>query len=87
MLTPLLPLTATAFRFFAPMTAPRPQRPPKLCLSTATQAIATLRSPAGPTHATLNRRSPVSAQEIEPPCDHQEEDQTGDPDFFHEFQS
>ena len=55
-------LMTMALRFFDPMTAPRPQRPAKLCWSKAMQAIATRRSPAGPMAATLILASPAACR-------------------------
>ena len=48
-----IPFTAIAFKPFEPRTAPNPQRPAKLCESTAIHAIATFFSPAGPIEAIL----------------------------------
>ncbi len=52
-LTPFVPLTTIALRFFDPMTAPTPLRPAALWSSFIMLAKRTLFSPAGPMHATL----------------------------------
>ena len=56
-----VPTTATAFRFFEPITAPTPDRPAARCISFMIAAISTCFSPAGPMHATLASSS-VSAR-------------------------
>ena len=56
----LRPLTAMAFRFFDPITAPVPVRPACLPPSLAMLANLTPFSPAGPMQATLNRRPSLS---------------------------
>ncbi len=51
--TPLVPLTITAFKFFEPITAPRPDLPAALSLSFIIAANNTSFSPAGPMQATF----------------------------------
>jgi len=46
--TPLVPRTATAFRFFEPITAPTPERPAARCRSLTMAENSTLFSPARP---------------------------------------
>ena len=52
MVRPLEPSTATALSFFAPMTAPTPERPAARPLSFITQAVRARFSPPGPMQAT-----------------------------------
>jgi len=57
----MVPMAATALRFFAPMTAPSPDLAAALPRSFMTAAILARRSPAGPIHATFSRAFPVSS--------------------------
>ncbi len=56
-LTPRVPRSATALRFFEPITAPTPLRPAARCMSLTTQAKRTPFSPATPIEATRIRGS------------------------------
>src|SRR5260370_628917 len=61
-LTPRVPRTATAFRFFEPITAPTPDRPAARCLSLMMQAKRTRFSPAGPMQAMRVFGTPTSSR-------------------------